>query len=347
MALWLRAPPSSPREVKKNPAPALPASSLCATFAPMKTQSLYHRAVAFATEAHQGQRRYDGSDYITHPLRVAASVQGEAAKVVAVLHDVLEDTPTTAADLRAAGIPEPCIEALRLLCHDEAVPYLDYVRGTMGNPLARAVKCADLWDNFSQRHLIPDPEKRFRLASRYAAALELLLPSRPLIARDRRLGMPYPERGRPLPMTFAASVRRQRAWWAYEVSLREAGVREGTPLGDLCALGLHDSPLRVKAVDLRRGRVRLRVVDLAAWEAAAWKGHRDDFAVELTFTGVSNLHWQEPSGERVVEPTIDLAGLTKTSATAFRWVLWVHPSRESAPLSGLALTFRSVEVKRA
>lgn len=311
----------------------------------MKTQSIYDRAVAIATEAHRGQRRKDGTDYITHPLRVAATVQGEAA-VVAVLHDVLEDTPTTAADLRAAGIPEPCVEALRLLCHDEAVPYLDYVRGTMGNPLARIVKCADLWDNFSHRHLIPDPEKRFRLAGRYAAALELLVPSRPLVVRDRRFGMPYPERGRLNPTTFASRVKLQRVWWAYEVSLHEAGVREGTPLGELCALRLHDSPLRVKAVDLRCGRVRLRVIDCGAWEAAAWKGCQDDFAVELTFTGVSDLHWKETLDERGVEPTIDMAGLAKVSEISFRWVLWLHPPCESDSRSGLSITFRSVEVKR-
>ncbi len=313
----------------------------------MKTMSLYERAVAFATEAHRGQRRKDGADYITHPLRVAEAVRGEEAKVVAVLHDVLEDTPTTEEDLRAAGIPERCIEALRLLCHDEAVPYLDYVRGTMGDPLACAVKRADLWDNFSQRHRIPDHEKRFRLASRYAAALELLVPSRPLVKRDRRFGMPYPERGRLEAWTFAARVKCQRAWWAYEVALYEAGAREGTPLGDLGALQLHDSPVRVSAVDLRHGRVRLRVVDYGAWEAAGWRGHREAFAVELGFEGVSDLCWRQSPGQRDGEATIDMTGLAREAEGAFRWVAWLHATGEHDAPAGLFVVFRSVRLKRA
>lgn len=310
----------------------------------MKTVSLYDRAVAFATEAHRGQRRKDGMDYITHPLRVAEAVRGEEAKVVAVLHDVLEDTPTMEADLRAVGIPERCIVALRLLCHDEAVPYLDYVGGTLGNPLARAVKLADLWDNFSHRHRIPDSEKRFRLASRYAAALELFVPSRPLVARDRRLGMPYPERSR-LARSFAARVRRERAWWAYEVALRNAGVQEGTPLGNLNALRLHDSPVRVGEVDLRRGRVRICVCDYGAWEAAEWKGRREDFAVELCFEGVSEFRWRQSPGKCHGEATIDMVGLAPEVGDAFRWVLWLHAAREGDASAGLSVVFRSVGFK--
>lgn len=303
--------------------------------------TLYERAVAFATEAHRGQRRKDGAAYITHPLRVAESLRGEAEKVVAVLHDVLEDTPTTEADLRAAGIPEPCIEALRLLCHDVCVPYLEYVRGTLGNPLARAVKLADVWDNFSRRRLIPDPAQRVRLSGRYAAALELLVPSRPLVVRDRRFGMPYPERGC-CAMTFATLLRRERAWWAYEVALREAGVGEGTALGDLAALRLHDSPVYVRAVDLRRGRVRLRVFDYGAWEAAEWKGRREDFAVELVFEGVSEVRWRQAPGERHGVATIDMAGLAREAEGGFRWVLWLHRARESDAPAGLSIVFRSV-----
>ncbi len=62
-------------------------------------------AVALATTAHSGQTDKAGESYIGHPLRVMARVTGDDARMVAVLHDVIEDTPVTAADLLALGCP--------------------------------------------------------------------------------------------------------------------------------------------------------------------------------------------------------------------------------------------------
>jgi hypothetical protein len=104
-------------------------------------------AIRIATEAHAGQRDKSGQPYITHPLRVMARVQEPAAQVVAVLHDVVEDTRTTLDDLRAAGFTDEVLDALRLVTHDKAEPYADYVVRCMANPIARAVKLADLEDN--------------------------------------------------------------------------------------------------------------------------------------------------------------------------------------------------------
>lgn len=66
-------------------------------------------------------------------------MQGDAAKAVAWLHDVVEDTPLTFAELQERGVAPEVIEALRLLTHDESVPYLEYVRSLKSNALARAV----------------------------------------------------------------------------------------------------------------------------------------------------------------------------------------------------------------
>lgn len=104
-------------------------------------------AQSIAAAAHKGQVDKAGKPYIEHPAHVAASVQGDAAKAVAWLHDVVEDTPLTFADLREKGVAPEVIEALKLLTHDESVPYLEYVRSLKPNPLARAVKLADLRHN--------------------------------------------------------------------------------------------------------------------------------------------------------------------------------------------------------
>lgn len=127
-----------------------------------------------AEKAHAGQTDKAGRPYIEHPAHVAASVEGDEAKAVAWLHDVIEDTPTAFDDLRAAGINEDVIDAVRAMTHDKSVPYFDYVRALKKNPLARQVKLADLAHN-SDLSRLPHPtdEDRARQA-KYRQAIEIL-----------------------------------------------------------------------------------------------------------------------------------------------------------------------------
>lgn len=61
------------------------------------------KAIAVACEAHAGQKRYSGDDYVCHPLRVAAILVGlgmdNEAVIAAILHDVVEDTPMELSDI--------------------------------------------------------------------------------------------------------------------------------------------------------------------------------------------------------------------------------------------------------
>jgi hypothetical protein len=130
--------------------------------------------IALAARAHAGQKNRGGEPYILHVLRVALAVEGEEARLVALLHDLLEDTGVTEGELRAQGYSEAVVDAVLLLTRDPAEPYLDYVERCAGHPLAREVKLADLADNIAvRRRLPPSPEDAERLRLYEAAVARL------------------------------------------------------------------------------------------------------------------------------------------------------------------------------
>ena len=108
------------------------------------------------------------------PYEVALQVQTEEEVCAALLHDVVEDTDWTMEDLRAAGFPETVLEAVQLLTHDSAVPYLDYVRALCGNPIAVAVKRADLHHNSERTRFDADSLDIEKRLQKYAAAEAVL-----------------------------------------------------------------------------------------------------------------------------------------------------------------------------
>ncbi len=128
-----------------------------------------------AIQAHEGQLDKAGKPYIEHPRTVADAVEGDVAKAVAWLHDVVEDTSMTFDDLQAAGIAPEVINHLRLLTHDKSVPYMEYIAALKNDPVACEVKLADLRHNsdLSRLNTITDKDRE-RLA-KYQQALELLL----------------------------------------------------------------------------------------------------------------------------------------------------------------------------
>src|SRR6516165_4662820 len=106
------------------------------------------KALQIAAGAHEGQKDKEGLPYILHPLRAMMSVQGEEAQIVAVLHDVIEDTSVTADDLRRAGFSEQLVAAILCVTHRKDESYADYVVRCKANAVARQVKLADLTDNW-------------------------------------------------------------------------------------------------------------------------------------------------------------------------------------------------------
>lgn len=112
------------------------------------------RGLAFgiAKNAHSGQFRRDGvTPYINHPISVAERVRHFGYKYVCVayLHDVLEDTSVTAAELAREGMPDDIIEAVQLLTKNSEQSYDEYLLQINGNDLARRVKIADMLTNLA------------------------------------------------------------------------------------------------------------------------------------------------------------------------------------------------------
>jgi (p)ppGpp synthase/HD superfamily hydrolase len=128
--------------------------------------SLLQKAIDLAVKAHGESEDPPGEPYIVHPMRVMLAVsqqddahQDEYLRCVAILHDTLERGGLTAADLRAAGMPRPVVDAVKLLTHKKGASYADYVIALRKDSLAVAVKLADLLDNADLRRVAFRPGK--------------------------------------------------------------------------------------------------------------------------------------------------------------------------------------------
>ena len=136
---------------------------------------LTNRALQLSYNAHKNQEDKSGIPYVYHPYHLAEQMTDEYSVAVALLHDVVEDSSLSLADLVAEGFPQPVIEAVALLTHDKTVPYTDYIEKIKMNPIARAVKLADLRHNSDlSRYRTVDDEAR-RRAQKYADAIQRLL----------------------------------------------------------------------------------------------------------------------------------------------------------------------------
>ena len=136
--------------------------------------ALTNRAMQIAYQAHHGQVDKSGLPYIFHPYHLAEQMADEYTTCIALLHDVMEDTDVTRAEL-AAEFPREIMEALDLLTHEKGVPYFEYVERIKTNPLARIVKLADLTHNTDKTRLPEgDPNAQRRWDAKYSKAFEIL-----------------------------------------------------------------------------------------------------------------------------------------------------------------------------
>ncbi|MDA2384622.1 GTP pyrophosphokinase [Bacillus cereus] len=124
--------------------------------------------------AHAGQVDKAGVDYIKHPEAVASFVNTAEEKATAYLHDVLEDTEITAADLLSAGIPHNVVEAVQVLTKEKYTSYFEYLSKVKENSLARTVKLADLKHNSDRSRLARITDKDLKRLEKYRKAIQFL-----------------------------------------------------------------------------------------------------------------------------------------------------------------------------
>ena len=132
------------------------------------------KAMKLCFEAHKDQKDKSGLPYVFHPFHVAEQMPDEKTTIVALLHDVIEDTPYSLQDLRDMGFEQDVLDALALMTHDKNVPYMDYVAKIKSNPIARTVKLADLRHNSDLTRLDEVSDTALKRIEKYKNAMNLL-----------------------------------------------------------------------------------------------------------------------------------------------------------------------------
>ncbi len=135
--------------------------------------STLEKAIAIAAAAHAGRVDKAGAPYILHPLRVMLSVSTDGERIVAVLHDVVEDTHWTPDALRKEGFSEEILSALDSVTKrkGEEDDYAAFVARAAENPIGRRVKLADLMDNLDLSRIAQPTERDFARMEKYLRAV--------------------------------------------------------------------------------------------------------------------------------------------------------------------------------
>ena len=129
------------------------------------------KAYFFAQKAHLGQVDKGGNDYFLHPLAVSGKVKDAPLKVIALLHDVIEDTIFTADDLKSAGFSGRTISAVTALSRKKGESYDDYLLRLSTNQDAVIVKIADLEHNADLSRISAPTQKDLARTQKYREKL--------------------------------------------------------------------------------------------------------------------------------------------------------------------------------
>ena len=137
-------------------------------------EDMLQKAEELAREAHQGQQDKAGNDYITHPMRVSERCNTRQAKIVALLHDTIEDTYVTPDLLRQQGFDEEIIEGVLSVTRKDGETYAQFIERAAVNAIGKEVKIADLEDNMDVRRLPDLGEKEPHRLRKYLHAWRFL-----------------------------------------------------------------------------------------------------------------------------------------------------------------------------
>lgn len=132
------------------------------------------KAISIAVNVHSGVTDKGGSPYILHPLRLMLKFSKEDEMIVAVLHDVIEDTDIAITDFIDLGFSDSVINALQFLSKNSSETYQEYIEKISINELARKIKIEDLKDNMDLSRLSEITPKDLERIIKYHQALKIL-----------------------------------------------------------------------------------------------------------------------------------------------------------------------------
>ncbi|MES2350340.1 MAG: GTP pyrophosphokinase [Pseudomonadota bacterium] len=133
------------------------------------------RALQIMAAAHVGQLDKGGEPYVLHPIRVMLRVESAEERIVALLHDVVEDSSITLSSLKQEGFSHEILVAVGCLTKKDGEPYDDFIRRISLNKLATKVKIADLKENLDTTRLTELTEHDLRRIQKYHRALNTLV----------------------------------------------------------------------------------------------------------------------------------------------------------------------------
>jgi len=137
--------------------------------------TLLQKAIDLAHQAHAQQVDKGGQPYINHPLRVMAKMETLQEKIVAVLHDVVEDSDLTLEDLLVQGFPADIVDSIAALTKIAGEEYETYLQRVMENAIALRVKIADMTDNLDISRIPHPTAKDWQRLTKYQQILPRLI----------------------------------------------------------------------------------------------------------------------------------------------------------------------------
>lgn len=140
----------------------------------MNFDELREKAMQIAIKVHGGQVDKGGNDYINHPIRVSENCSSDEEKVVALLHDTIEDGDITADYLLMQGFPHDVVDAVLSVSRNKDEDYFDFILRCKANPIGRRVKICDLEDNMDITRLKELTEKDIERLKKYHKAYKML-----------------------------------------------------------------------------------------------------------------------------------------------------------------------------
>jgi len=137
--------------------------------------STIEKAIVLAARKHAGQKDKGAQPYIFHPLRLMFKVKTPEQQIVAVLHDILEDTNTTIVDLISLGFSQDIVDAVLALTKNEGESRIEAAYRAVKNPIARVVKLADIADNMDLSRISQPTSKDLQRLEEYKQVENILL----------------------------------------------------------------------------------------------------------------------------------------------------------------------------